>query len=69
MATPDETNNKQTGRIKRLGGMTLVLAAIILLVLSMIYNKTSPESLATAALLLAMALAAVINYLYERRKS
>ena len=64
-----DTDDSKKGRIKRLGLGTLVLAAIILLALSMIYDKTSPESLATVALLLAMALAAVINYLYERRKS
>ncbi|MEI6640134.1 MAG: hypothetical protein WCL46_10470 [Chlorobium sp.] len=66
---PETDDNKKTGRMKRLGLGTSLLAAIILTALSMIYDKTSPESLATVAVLLAMALAAVFNYLYERRKS
>jgi hypothetical protein len=64
-----ETDESKKGRMKRLGLGTSVLAAIILSALGMIYDKTPPESLATVALLLAMALAALFNYLYERRKS
>ncbi|MEI6306337.1 MAG: hypothetical protein WCP33_05895 [Deltaproteobacteria bacterium] len=64
-----ETNDSKKGRIKRLGLGTAVLAAIILTALSVIYDKTPPESFATVSVLLAMALAAVFNYLYERRKS
>ena len=67
MATPDETDSKN-GRIKRLGLVTLVLAAIILSALHMIYPKTPAESLATVALLLAMALTTLFNYLDKRRK-
>ncbi len=64
-----KTDESKKGRIKRLGLGTAVLAAIILTALGMIYDKTPPESLATFAVLLAMALAALFNYLYERRKS
>ena len=63
-----ETDDNKKGRIKRLGLVFLVLAAIILSALRMIYDKTPAESLATVALLLAIALAAIFNYLYERRK-
>lgn len=63
-----ETDNSKKGRIKRLGLVFLVLATIILSALHMIYPKTPPESLATVAGLLAMAMAALFNYLYERRK-
>ena len=66
---PETDDNKKTGRMKRLGLGTSVLAAIILSVLSMIYDKTPPESLAMVSVLLAAAFAALFNYLYERRKS
>ncbi len=64
-----ESDDSKKGRIKRLGLGTTVLAAIILTALSMIYDKTRPESLAMVSVLLAAAFAALFNYLYERRKS
>ncbi len=64
-----ESDDSKKGRIKRLGLGTTVLAAIILTALSMIYDKTPPESLAMVSVLLAAAFAALFNYLYERRKS
>jgi len=65
----NESKDRSKGRFKRLGVMTVALAVVILTALSRIYDKVDPASLATAALLLAMPLAAILNYFYERRKS
>ncbi len=65
---PETDDNKKKGRIKRLGLVFLVLATIILSALRMIYDKTPAESLATVALLLAIALTTLFNYLDKRRK-
>jgi hypothetical protein len=68
MTSPHEADDKKKGRFKRLGGMIPVLAAVILMVLIKIYPLVPPPALATFAVLVAMVLAAVLNFLYERRK-
>ena len=64
----DETDGKKKGRVKRLGGMTAVLAAVILIILTKIYPLVPPPALATVAALLALAISALFNFFYERRK-
>ena len=66
--TTKEPEDTKKGRLKRLGGMTAVLAAVILIILRKIYHLVDPTALATSAVLLAMLIAAGLNYLFERRK-
>ncbi len=66
--SPNEADDKKKGRFKRLGGMTPLLAAVILMALMQIYPLVPPPALATFAVLAAIAIAAVLNFLFERRK-
>lgn len=68
MTDPNGTDDNKKGRFTRLGGVTLVLAAVILIALRKTYPFVPPHALATFAVLAAMAIAAVLNFLYERRK-
>jgi hypothetical protein len=68
MTAPNGIDDKKNGRVKRLAGMTTVLAAIILIILRTIYPLVPPTAMATIAVLLAMLIAAAFNFLYERRK-
>jgi len=68
MTSTNQSDNKKKGRFKRLGGMTPVLAAVILIVLMKIYPLVPPPALATFAVLASMAIAVALNVLYERRK-
>jgi hypothetical protein len=64
----DGINDKKKSRLKRMAGMTTVLAAIILIILRIIYPLVPPTAMATIAVLLSMLIAAPLNFLYERRK-
>jgi len=68
MTSTNEADDKKKGRFKRLGGMTPVIAAVILIGLMQIYPLVPPPALATFAVLMSMAIAAALNFLYERRK-
>lgn len=66
---PKETDNRGKGRLQRVGGMTTVLAAVILIILNKIYPRLNePSALATSAVLLALMIAAALNLLFERKK-
>ena len=67
MTAPNGTHGKKKGRFKRWGGMTLVLAAITLIVMRQIWPLVPPAALATCAVLVAILIATVIDLLYERR--
>lgn len=61
-------DDKKKGRLIRLPGMMLVLAAIILIIMSKIWPLVPSTALATVAVLLAIIIATVLNFFYERRK-
>jgi putative flippase GtrA len=63
----NEPTDTRKGRFKRLGGVSLLLAAVILIILRSIYPLVPPTALATPAVLAALAIAAVFNFFYERR--
>lgn len=68
MAPDNQNHNGKKGRFVRLGGGTTVLAAVILILLVKTYPLVPPPSLATLAVLIALASAALFNFLYERRR-
>jgi hypothetical protein len=68
MTIPNGTPDKKKGRSKRLSLMIPVLGAIILIPLKEIYPLVPTPDLAILALLPAMAIATIFNFLYERRK-
>lgn len=68
MSASNDTDDKKKGRFKRLSGMTVILAAVILIALIKVYHLVPATALATFAVLLAMVISSVLNFLYERRK-
>jgi hypothetical protein len=66
--SPKETEDRKKGRLKRLTVFTAVLAAIVLMILRALYPFVPPMALATFAILLAILITTVCNFLYERRK-
>lgn len=63
-----EAGNAKKGRFKRLTFSIPILAAVILTVICYILPKVPPASLASSAILIAIIVAFVINFFYERIK-